>query len=150
MTFTATELYDRLTDLDSDDSDPFTLADGITESDVQTWLDGKDLAKLKSEADSQIERTTVTDLSAPQGIGSDNLSVTDVIESRNDDPADFKAAYILRESRTFVQYFKRGVGGKEPIPEADVQSELDDHVAEMVDQAVNAELLSRAKTEFGA
>jgi len=150
MTFTATELYDRLTDLDSDDSDPFTLADGITESDVQTWLDGKDLAKLKSEADSQIERTTVTDLSAPQGIGSDNLSVTDVIESRNDDPADFKSAYILRASRTFVQYFKRGVGGKEPIPEADVQSELDDHVAEMVDRAVNAELLTRAKTEFGA
>ena len=150
MTLTATDLHDRLTELDSDDSDPFTLASGTTESDIQTWLDGKDVSKLESEADSRIERTTVTDLSAPQGIGSDNLSVADVIEARNDDTADFEAAYILRASRTFVQYFKRGVGGKESIPEADVQAELDDHVAEMVERAVAAELLKRAKTEFGA
>jgi len=148
MTLTATEIYDRLLELDSDDND-FTLASGTTKSDVQTWLDSKDVSKLQSEADNQIERTTVTDLSAPQGIGSDNLSVADVIESRNDDPADFEAAYILRASRTFVQYFQRGVGGKQPIPESDVQAELDDHVSEMVDRAVNAELLSRAKTEFG-
>jgi len=149
MTFTASKLYNRLTELGSDESDPFTLTDNVTESDVQTWLDNKDVSKLKTEADNQIERMTVTDLSAPQGIGSDNLSVADVIESRNDDPADFEAAYILRASRTFVQYFKRGVGGKQSIPEADVQAELDDHVAEMVDRAVNAELLSQAKTEFG-
>lgn len=150
MTLTATELYDRLTELDSDDSDPFTLADGTTESDVQTWLNSKDVSKLESEADSQIERTTVTDLSAPQGIGSDNLSVADAIASRNDDPTDFEAAYIIRADRTFVQYFKRGIGGKEPIPEADVQAELDNHVTEMVNRAVNAELLKRAKDEFGA
>ena len=149
MTLTATELYDRLTDLDSDATEPFTLQDGIVETDVQTWLDSKDVAKLQSEADNQIERTTVTDLSAPQGIGSDNLSVADVIESRGDTPTDFEAAYILRADRTFVQYFKRGVGGKQPIAEADVQAELDSHVAEMVNRAVNAELLSRAKAEFG-
>jgi hypothetical protein len=150
MTLTATNIFNRLTEFDSNDNDPFTLADGTSESDVQTWMDSNDVSKLESEADSQIERTTVTELSAPQGIGSDNLSVADVIESRNDDPEDFKAAYILRASRTFVQYFKRGVGSKEPIPEADVQSELDDHVAEMVNRAVNAELLKRAKTEFCA
>ena len=150
MTLTATELYDRLTEMNSDDGDPFTLASGTTESDIQTWLDGKDVSKLESEADSQIERTTVTDLSAPQDIGSDNLSVADIIDSRNDDPENFEAAYILRASRTFIQYFRRGVGGKEPIPEADVQAELDDHVAEMVERAVAAELLKRAKTEFGA
>jgi len=149
MTFTATELHDRLIDLDSDDSDPFTLADGITESDVQTWLDGKDIAKLETESDNQIERTAVTDLSSPQGIGSDNLSVADVVESRNDDPSNFEAAYILRADRTFVQYFKRGVGGKQPIPETDVQAEMTDHVDEMVRRAVNAELLSRAQTQFG-
>lgn len=150
MTFTATEIYDRLIELDSDNNDPFTLADGTTESDIQTWLDSKDVAKLESEADNQIERTTVTDLSAAQGIGDNDLSMADVIESRGDDPVDFEAAYILRASRTFVQYFKRGVGGKQPITEADVQAELDDHVSEMVNRAVNAELLSRAKTEFGA
>jgi len=148
MALTATELYDRLTELDSDDSDPFTLGD-TTESDVQTWLDSKDVSTLESETDSQIERTTVTDLSAPKGIGDGDLSVADVIESRGDDPDDFESAYILRKSRTFVQYFKRDVGCKQPIPEADVQTELDDHVSEFVTRAVNAELLSQAKTKFG-
>lgn len=149
MTFTASELYDRLTELDSEDNQ-FTLADRITQSDVETWLDNKGVSKLESEADNQIERTTATDLFASQGIGDGDLSVADVIESRGDNPADFEAAYILRASRTFVQYFERGVEGKQPIPESGVQAELDSHVAEMVDRAVNAELLSRAKTEFGA
>jgi hypothetical protein len=149
MTFAATELYDRLTELDSDDTSTFALSAGTTESDVQTWLDGQDVAALKSTADQKIERTTVTDLTAPQGIGDGNLSVAEVIESRGDDPAEFAAAYLLRENRTFVQYFRRGVSGKQPIPEADVQAELADHVDEMVRRAVNAELLSRAQTQFG-
>jgi len=148
MTLTASEIYDRLTELDSDDNQ-FTLASGTTQSDVQTWLDNLDVSKLETEADNQIERTAVTDLSAPQGIGSDNLSVSDVIESRNDDPADFEAGYILRAGRTFVQYFQRGVGGKQPIAEVDAQAELDNHVAEMIDKAVAAELIKRAKSAFG-
>jgi len=148
MTLTASELYDRLTELDSDDNQ-FTLASGTTQSDVQTWLDSLDVSKLETEADNQIERTAVTNLSAPQGIGSDNLSVADVIESRNDDPVDFEAAYTLLASRTFVQYFKRGVGGKQPISQSDVQTEMGAHVSEMVNKAVASELLKRAKTQFG-
>lgn len=149
MTLTAPELYDRLTELDSSDNNQFTLTDGTTESDVQTWLNGKDVSKLETAADQKINRTTITDLQADAGIGNDNLCVCDVIESHNDNPDNYEAAYLIRADRTFVQYFERGVGGKKPIPESDVQAELDDHISEMVDRAVNAELLSQAKTEFG-
>ena len=148
MTLTATEIYDRLAELDSDDDSDFALATDTTESDVQTWYDNQDVSQLESEADSQIERTAITDLT--QGdVGPDNLSVKECIESRNDDPANFEAAYVLRADRTFIQYFKPEIGGKEPIPEADVDAEMADHVAELVDRTVNAELLDRAKTEFG-
>jgi len=149
MPLTATDLYNRLTELNSDDNDPFVIADGTTESDVQTWLDSKDVSKLESKADNQIKRTTVTDLSAPQKIGDKDLSVADVIESRNDDPSEYEAAYLLRSDKTIVQYFKPWIGGREPIPASDVDSWLSEHVSEMVDRAVNAELLSRAKVEFG-
>lgn len=149
MTLTATEIYGRLTELDSDDESDFTLATDTSESDVQTWYDNQDVSKLESDADSQIERTAITNLT--QGsVGPDNLSVKKCIKSRNDDPDNFEAAYVLRKDRTFIQYFKPKVGGKEPISEADVEAEMTDHVAEMVGRAVNAELLSRAKTEFGA
>jgi len=149
MTLTAPEIYNRLTELDSDDNSDFSLATNTTESDVQTWLDGIDVAQLESDADSQIDRTAITDLT--QGsVGPDNLSVNECIKSRNDDPSNFESAYLIRADRTFIQYFKPKVGGREPIPEADVRSWMGDHVADMVDRAVNAELLSRAKTEFGA
>jgi len=107
MTFTASELFSRLAELDSDQNSSFTLA----------W--------------------------------SDNLSVADVIRSRNDDPSNFDAAYIIRSDRTFVQYHKPGVGGKEPIPSADVQTWLDQNVSDMVSQVVNKTLLTDAKTNFG-
>jgi hypothetical protein len=149
MTLTAPEIYDRLTELDSDDNSDFTLATDTSESDIQTWYDGIDVSQLESDADSQIDRTAITDLS--QGsVGPDNLSVNECIKSRNHDPANFEAAYVMRTDRSFIQYFKPKVGGREPIPEADVKSWMGDHVADMVDRAVNAELLSRAKTEFGA
>ena len=148
MTLTATEIYDRLTELDSDDDSDFSLATDTTESDVQTWYDNQDVSQLESDADSQIERTAITDLT--QGdVGPDNLSVNECIESRNDDPSNYDAAYVLRADRTFIQYFKPEIGGKEPIPEADVESWMADHVSELVDRIVNAELLDRAKTEFG-
>ena len=148
MTLTATEIYDRLAELDSDDDSDFALDGDTTESDVQTWYDNQDVSQLESDADSQIERTAITDLT--QGdVGPDNLSVNECIESRNDDPANFEAAYLLRADRTFIQYFKPEIGGKEPIPEADVETWMADHVAELVDRTVNAELLDRAKTEFG-
>jgi len=148
MTLTATDLYDRLTELDSDDKSDFSLATGVSESDVQTWFDNQNVSRLESEADSQIERTAITDLT--QGaVGPNNLSVNKCIESRDDDPDNFEAAYVLRADRTFIQYFKPKVGGKEPIPEADVETEMADHVAELVDRTVNAELLDRAQAEFG-
>ena len=148
MTLTATEIYDRLTELNSDDDSDFALDGDTTESDVQTWYDNQDVSQLESEADSQIERTAITDLT--QGdVGPDNLSVNECIESRNDDPANYNAAYVLRADRTFIQYFKPEIGGKEPIPEADVETWMADHVSELVDRIVNAELLDRAKTEFG-
>jgi len=148
MPLTATKLYDRLTELDSDDNQ-FTLATDVTESDVQTWYDGVDTQTLKTETNNQIDRTTVTDLTDPQGIGGDDLSVADVIESRDDDPSEYEAAYLIRSDKTIVQYFKPKVGGREPIPASEVGSWLSEHVSEMVDRAVNAELLDRAKTEFG-
>ena len=148
MTLTASEIHDRLTELDSDDESDFTLVTDTTESDVQTWYDGIDVSQLESDADSQIERTAITDLT--QGdVGPDNLSVNECIESRNDDPANYESAYLLRADRTFIQYFKPEIGGKEPIPEADVETWMADHVSELVDRIVNAELLDRAKTEFG-
>lgn len=150
MTLKASELFNRLTELDSDDDNPFTLATDVAESDVQTWYDGIDIQALETEIDNEIDRTTVTDLSEPQGIGGGDLSVADVIKSRDDDPSEYDAAYLIRSDKTIVQYFKPRVGGREPIPASDVDNWMSDHVAEMVERAVNAELLPRAKTEFGA
>jgi len=150
MTLTATEIYDRLTEMDSDDETNFSLQPDTTEADVQTWYDGIDTQTLKSEIDSQIARTAITDLQASANIGPDNLSVAEVITSRNNDPANFDAAYVIRSDRTVVQYFKPYVGGKEPIPAADVTAEMESHVSKLVTRAVNAELLSRAETEFSA
>ena len=148
MTLTATEIYDRLTELDSENDSDFTLATNTTESDVQTWYDNQDVSQLELEADSQIERTALTDLT--QGnVGPDNLSVKECIKSRNDDPSNYDAAYVLRADRTFIQYFKPGVGGKEPIPEAEVETWLADHVSEMVERVVAGELMDRARAEFG-
>ena len=149
MSLTATEIYDRLTELDSDDERDFTLDGDTTESDVQAWLDDIDVAGLEADADDAIDRTAVTDLTTSQGIGPDDLSVAEVIESRNDDPTNFEAAYIVRADRTFVQYFKPGIGGKEPIPEDEVETWLADHVSEMVKRVVAGELMERARAEFG-
>jgi len=149
MTGRATYIYGRLVAEDNNNTG-FNLSKDVTESDVEGWLNNKDVAKLESQANGQISRLTVTDLEADVNVSNDDLCMCDVIESRGDDPNDFEAAYIIRSNRTFVQYFKRGVGGKQPIAEADVQTELDEHVTEMVNRAVNAELLSRAKSEFGA
>jgi len=150
MTLTAPEIYNRLAEMDSDDKNPFSLQADTTEADVQTWYDRIDTQTLKSEIDSQIARTAITDLQASANIGPDNLSVAEVITSRNNDPADFDAAYVIRSDRTVVQYFKPYVGGKEPIPESDVTAEMESHVSKLVTRAVNAELLTRAETEFGA
>ena len=149
MSLTASEIHDRLTELDSDDEQDFALDGDTSESDVETWLDGIDVAGLEADADDAIDRTTVTDLTTPQGIGPDDLSVADVIDSRNDDPTNFEAAYVVRADRTFVQYFKPHIGGKEPIPEADIETWLADHVAEMVERVLAGELMGRAKAEFG-
>lgn len=148
MPFTATQLYERLSELDNDDTNPFSLRDGVSESDVQAWYDSVDIAALESDADAAIDRVAVTDLTAAQDIGSEELSVADVIRSRNDDPADYEGAYLIRADRTVVQYFKPRVGGREPIPAADVEAWMGDHVSEMVNRAVNAILLDRARTEF--
>jgi len=150
MALTATEIYDRLTEMDSDNETTFSLQADTTEGDVQTWYDGIDTQTLESEIDSQIARTAITDLQASANIGPDNLSVAEVITSRNNDPANFNAAYVIRSDRTIVQYFKPYVGGKEPIPESDVTAEMESHVSKVVTRAVNAELLSRAETEFSA
>jgi len=150
MTLTATEIYDRLTEMDSDDETTFSLQADTTEADVQTWYDGLDIQGLETTADASIERTAVTDLQSSASIGADNLSVAEVIKSRNDDPANFDAAYVIRSDRTVVQYFKPYVGGKEPIPESDVTAEMESHVSKLVTRAVDAELLSRAETEFSA
>ena len=149
MSLTASEIHDRLTELDTDDEQDFTLDGDTEESDVQAWLDDIDVAGLEADADDAIDRTAVTDLTTPQGIGPDDLSVAEVIDSRNDDPSDYDAAYIVRADRTFVQYFKPHIGGKEPIPEADIETWLADHVAEMVERVLAGELMGRAKAEFG-
>jgi len=144
----ATQLYNRLTEMHNDDGTEFTLQADTTESDVQTWYDGIDTQVLESEIDSQITRTEITDLQASANIGPDNLSVAEVITSRNNDPANFDAAYVIRSDRTVVQYFKPYVGGKEPIPAADVTAEMESHVSKLATRAVNAELLSRAEAKF--
>ena len=149
MSLTATEIHDRLTEMDSDDEQDFSLDGDTSESDVQAWLDDIDVAGLEADADDAIDRTAVTDLSERQGIGPDDLSVSDVIDSRNDDPSNYDAAYVVRADRTIVQYFKPGIGGKEPIPEGEVETWLADHVSDMIDRIVAGELMDRAKAEFG-
>ena len=149
MSLTPSEIHDRLTRLNSDDEHDFSLDGDTTEDDVRAWLDGIDVEGLEADADDAIDRTAVTDLSEPNGIGPDDLSVAEVIDSRNDDPSNYDAAYIVRADRTFVQYFKPGVGGKEPIPESEVDTWLADHVSEMVERVVAGELMDRARAEFG-
>ena len=149
MSLTATDIYDRLVEMDSDDSNDFALADDVTESDVSDWLDGIDTDALADDADDAIDRTTVTDLSEPQGIGGNDLSVADVIESHNGDPDVFEAAYILRPDRTIVQYHKPWVGGKEPIGSDEVDDILAEHVSRLLDRVVAGELMDRARNEFG-
>ena len=67
MSLTPSEIHDRLKRLDSDDEQDFTLDGDTSESDVQAWLDGIDVAGLEADADDAIDRTAVTDLSEPQG-----------------------------------------------------------------------------------
>ena len=62
MSLTPSEIHDRLKRLDSDDEQDFTLDGDTSESDVQAWLDGIDVAGLEADADDAIERTAVTDL----------------------------------------------------------------------------------------
>ena len=150
MSLTASEIHDRLTELDSDDEQDFVLDGDTSKSDVEAWLDGIDVSALEADADDGIDRTAVTDMTTSQGIGPDGLSVADVIDSRNDDPSNYDAAYIVRGDRTFVQYFKPGVGGKEPIPEEEVETWLADHVSEMVERIVAGRLVDGAKAEFEA
>ena len=149
MSVTATDIHDRLTEMDSDDSTDFALAADVTESDVGGWLDGIDTDALADDANDAIGRTTVTDLSDPQGIGGNDLSVADVIESHNDDPDAFEAAYILRPNRTIVQYHKPWIGGKEPIGSDEVDDILGEHVSRLVDRVVAGELMERAREKFG-
>ena len=77
MTLTALDIYDRLTDLDSDEDNDFTLTADTSEADVQAWIDSIDVSALEVEADAQIDRTPATDLTEPQGIGGDDLAVAD-------------------------------------------------------------------------
>lgn len=149
MTLTASEIYDRLTEMDGDEQTAFELQPNLAVSDVESWYANIDLEALKTEVDTRFERTAVTDLTAPQGIGGDNLSVADVIKSRNDDPSDYDSAYIMRSDRTVVQYFRPYIGGREPIPESEVDAAMESHVDDLVTQAVDGEILARAQTEFG-
>jgi len=148
MTLTAAEIYDILTNLNNNDNINFSLADTVTESDVQTWLDSKNVGKLETEADNQIDRKTITDLLANHLINGKEMCICEVIKSHNDDPEDYESAYLIEGGRTIVQYKKRGVNGNQPITESEVDTEMRNHVSEMVNRAVNAELLSRAKTKF--
>ena len=146
MTLTAAELYDRLVEQSDNEDSDFTLAADVAETDVETWLSGKDVDKLRTEADNQIERETVTDLNATV---SDSHTLRDIIESHNDDPEQIEAAYVLRASKTTIQYHKPWVGGKEAINEAEADTQREEHVGKMVERAVASEILNRAKTEFG-
>ena len=146
MTLTSAELYDRLVEQSDNEDSDFTLAADVTEADVETWLSGKDVDKLRTEADNQIERETVTDLNATV---SDSHTLRDIIESHNDDAEQIEAAYVLRASKTIVQYHKPWVGGKQPMTESEADTQREEHVGKMVEQAVTSEILNRAKTEFG-
>lgn len=149
MTLTATAIFERVKQMDSDETTPFTLAAGTSESDVQAWYDGIDVAALETEANNQIGGTVVTDCEQRLDIGNGTYCINEIAESHNDDPDDVQSAYVIETGRTTVQYFKRGVGGKQPMTESEAQSELDDHLSELVDRAVNSELISRAQAEFG-
>jgi len=146
MTLSATEIYDRLVDL-SDGQEPFALADGVTESDVQTWLDGVDVVALKTSADREIDRETVSDHSAEIANG---YSLAEVIRSHNDDPETYGAAYVIRaQGQQIVQYKQPQVGGNQAMTDSEADDARENHVSTIVTRTVNAELLRRARLEFG-
>lgn len=146
MSYTATELYDVLIELSNNQPDPFTLADGVTESDVDTWLSNQDVSALESQYDDAITRTTIPTL---DDNATDTHTLRKIIESRNDDPSNFESGYAIRADKTIIQYHKPWVGGKEPMTETEADSLREEHVGKMVERAVNGDLLDDAKTEFG-
>jgi len=146
MSYTAPELHDTLVELSTDITDPFALAEDVTESDIETWLSAQDASTLESQYDDQITRETISSL---DGMATDTHTLREIIESRNDTPEDFEAGYAIRADRTIVQYHKPWIGGKEPMTEAEADSIREEHVGKMVERAVNSELLDRAKAEFG-
>jgi|APHM01.1.fsa_nt_gi hypothetical protein len=143
---TATHIHDRLVEQAANGQ--ITLQDGLTESDVQSWYDGLDIQTRKQTVDDNLPREVITDIQRETTISGQSLSVADVIESRGDDPTDFDCAYLLRGGRTFVQYFRPRVGGKQAMDKPTAESEMADHADRIVTQQVSGQLLSEAIVQF--
>jgi hypothetical protein len=143
---TASELYDRLVRQANDGR--LTLQDDVTESGVQKWYDGLDIASRKNAADAAISRTVVTDLTAERIISGEPTTVADVISSHGDDPSEFNCAYIISEKRSLVQYAVPHIGGKEPMDEATAKAEMSEHATQMATGRLNSEIFIDAVQKF--
>lgn len=143
MTHTATSIYHRL------QNDPeTTLADGTTESNVQSWYDTLDIQSREQAVASALSYTVVKDITAVRDIAGQQQSVADVIASHGDDPSQFDCAYILRANRTVVQYTTPGTPGKDALDAASAQAEMESHVDRTITRAVDEQLLSEAHSKF--
>lgn len=143
---TASDVHDRLLAAANDGN--LTLQDGLTESDVQTWYDGLDIQSRRNSADTAIERTLITDIHAETTISGQQMSVAEVIQTHNDDPANFECAYILGADRTVVQYTVPRVGGKQPMDEPTAETEMNKHVERLVTRQVSVDILDAAVQQF--
>ena len=142
----ASDLIDRLRDASADDQDAFTLADSVTDADIEAFYErfGFDAA-VKTYAE-QIASTVITDLDTDIN----GHSAREVIASHNNDPDAVDACYVIRADRTIVQPFAPAVGGKEPMDAERAESERQAHVNRLAEQAAAGDLLEAARKEFGA
>lgn len=138
-----TQLYARLMGRQQDPGGP-ELVDGLSEGEVADWLSELDLEELESSVREQITARTVGMTDDVNG-----YTLREIIVSHNDDPAAYDCGYYIDiDGHCIVQWFKRGVGGREPLGPNDQRAEMKDHVAEVVEQAVDQRILALAIAEF--
>ena len=142
----ASDLIDRLRDASADDEDTFTLADSVTEADIEGFHQQFGFAETAKTYADQIQSTLITDLDTDIN----GHSAREVIASHNNDPDAVDACYVIRADRTIVQPFAPGVGGKEPMDADRAEAERQAHVQRLAEQAAAGDLLDAARAEFGA
>lgn len=117
----------------------------LSQSDVQSWLSDFDVSKVRSNIRSSIDGAVVNDMSKTIRINGQMQSLNDIITSHNDDPTQFESAFIIRNDRDIVSYYK---GDKKPIFKEEVNSLMMDKRAEIIEGMLNTEIINSAIQNF--